>query len=516
MRIRENAEFDKYAHLFVTLLLAANMLLIMYALVSVTGRMSLSGVGLIDSIPIALYILPLMIFLPIMIRAFYRERTAAWNFVFLLICTVFFSLLSQLVRGFVVFLVLNAFAAVLLFVMGRFRPKGSLRKAGKKGLLYVVLLNMLGLTFPISTVIMGQTPIVGVVVTQPGEVTLEIPLASFDFPYANVTPDSGLLDDLVSFDFSLDLHAQEGNLSSWQRLEDWLIALNSTSIQYTVTLTAPGYALTGEVQSLASTESLLQVYSNHSQSLAELDALLTSQGITNLPSVVLFDMTLPRGHWQKLMLHTRSLDLSGFSGLMRKSLFAVTPLAIQDAALDLSEQADALGLSSGVLVEPFVVDDLLDGDTVSMRLCGQTVNTLQLWDRIEVLCSRTRFSYEMLGDVGEYMAASFASSVARLGNSWSMRMSEVGNRSDISGRMDPIYNSMDSLTRDIALSFGSGVGGITLGSLQSLLMSFGSGSIETLRTSIDAVTSATATYTFRIYAFRAVFAAIDSFDFLMV
>ena len=515
-RIHENVELDRYAHLFVTLLLTCNMLLIMYALISVTARMSLSGVGLVDSLPIALYILPLMIFLPIMIRAFYRERTAAWNFVFLMICTVFFSLLSQLVRGFVIFLVLNVSAAVLLFLMGRFRPKGSLKKAGKKGLLYVVLLNMLGLTFPISTVIMGQTPIVGVVVTQPGDVSLEVPLAMFDFPYVNLTPTSGILDDIEDFDFAIDLHVQEGDASSWQRLEDWVIALNSTSIMYTITFTAPGYTLSGgTIRSLTSTERLLQFYGNHSQALDQLDFLLTTQGITNLPSVVLFDMTLPRNYWQKLMLHTRSLDLSGFSGLMRTSLYAVNPLEIQDAALDLVAQADSLGLAPGVMVEPFVVDDVLDGDTVAMRLCGQTVNTLKLWDRIDVLCSRTRFSYEMLGDVGEYMAASFASAIGSLGANWSMRMGEVGNRSDISDRTDSVYNSMDSLTRDIALSFGSGTEAITLSSLQSLMMFFGSGSIESLRSSIDAVDRANATYTFRIYAFRAVFAAIDSFDFLM-
>ena len=86
---------DRYLQLYITIILAINMVLILYAMLSVTVRMSLSGVGIIDSMPIALYILPMMIFLPLMIRAFYQTRTAAWNFVFLLVATVFFSMLSQ-------------------------------------------------------------------------------------------------------------------------------------------------------------------------------------------------------------------------------------------------------------------------------------------------------------------------------------------------------------------------------------------------------------------------------------
>jgi hypothetical protein len=170
--------------LFVTLLLATNLLLITYALASVTLRTILSGVGWIDSLPVGLYLLPLMIFLPIMIRAFYRDRTAAWNFVFLMVCTLFFILLSSLVRGFIFFLVLNVSAAVVLFLTGRFRPKGSLKKAGKKGLAYVLLLNMLGFTFPVTTIIMGQTPIASATVTTPAQIGLEVALADFDFPYS--------------------------------------------------------------------------------------------------------------------------------------------------------------------------------------------------------------------------------------------------------------------------------------------------------------------------------------------
>ena len=125
-RINSVPKYDLILHRFITVALTINMILILYALISVTFGMTFSGVGFVDSLPIAFYILPMMIILPIMIRAYYRGRTAAWNFVFLTICTVFFSMLSLLVHGFIICLVLNLIAVVLLFFMGGFRPKGKL------------------------------------------------------------------------------------------------------------------------------------------------------------------------------------------------------------------------------------------------------------------------------------------------------------------------------------------------------------------------------------------------------
>jgi hypothetical protein len=63
---------------------------------------------------------------------------------------------------------------------------------------------------------------------------------------------------------------------------------------------------------------------------------------------------------------------------------------------------------------------------------------------------------------------------------------------------------------------GNGISKITIGSLPSLLSAFGNNAIAELRTALDATTQGVATYTFRIYAFRAVFIAIDAFDFLML
>ncbi|MFW9870651.1 MAG: hypothetical protein ACFFEL_13575, partial [Candidatus Thorarchaeota archaeon] len=159
---------------------------------------------------------------------------------------------------------------------------------------------------------------------------------------------------------------------------------------------------------------------------------------------------------------------------------------------------------------------LLDNDSNAMQLCGVTSSLLQEWNFFSVSCSRSRFSFEMSGDVGEYLVHSYSSSVARLGSQWSLRVGEVGNSTDVLDRTDSVYNDLAIIANDIALAVGNGVQFITVDSLPSLLSSFGIGSLSTLRSVIDETDQGVATYTFRIYAFRAVFLAIDAFDFIML
>ncbi|MFW9961010.1 MAG: hypothetical protein ACFFDV_08325, partial [Candidatus Thorarchaeota archaeon] len=104
-RITSNKKYDGVLHKFIIIVLLVNTILILYVMLAVTLNMTLSGVSLIDSIPIALYILPFMVFLPLMILAYHRDRSAAWNFPFLIICTIFFGMLSLLIHGFLICLV---------------------------------------------------------------------------------------------------------------------------------------------------------------------------------------------------------------------------------------------------------------------------------------------------------------------------------------------------------------------------------------------------------------------------
>jgi hypothetical protein len=515
-RINSIPKYDILLHRFITVVLTINMILILYALISVTFLMTFSGVNFVDSLPIAFYILPMMIILPIMIRAYYLGRTAAWNFVFLVICTIFFGMLSFLVHGFILCLVFNLIAVVILFFMGRFRPKEKIRQAGKKVIAYFVLLNLLGLAFPIATVLMGQNPIARTTVTELPQVTLSVPLADFDYPYHEVLPTSQLLTDIENNNFFLDLHVLENDPSSWTRLRTWLVALNETWIGYSITLTADRGLLAGaDPQTLATTDLIEDIYESHQFALNELLNVQLIDTI-NAPSVVLFDMTLSAAEWQALMLRTRSLDLVGFGSLMRTSIDSVDITRIENASLILRDAAAASGIFSGLLVEAFIIDDLLDQDSNSMILSGVTFSMLQEWNLFSVSCSRSRFSFEMQGDVGEYLVHSYSSSIAKLGPSWSLRLGEIGNSTDLLGRTDNVYSDLAVFANDLALAAGHGVQEVTLESLPSLLSAFGNNSLSALRSVIDSIENGVATYTFRIYAFRAVFLAIDAFDLIML
>ncbi|PNX52511.1 MAG: hypothetical protein BV458_09240, partial [Thermoplasmata archaeon M9B2D] len=320
---------------------------------------------------------------------------------------------------------------------------------------------------------------------------------------------------LTSNSFGVDFRILEDDMQSWVRLRSWLVLLNDSAIEYSITLTPNRSALVDvSAQTLATTELIEAIYREHRDALLYLTNT-TLLAITHLPQSIAFDLTLSRHEWQMLMLETRSLDLIGFSSLMRTSIFSVSVDRIENEATLLHNDIVTSGIIGGILVEPFVIDDLQDADTTSMRVCGVTFATLGLWTHHSVLCQRSRFSFEMQGDVGEYLVHSYSSSISRLGEQWSMRMGNIGNSTDVSGRVDSVYESIDILVNDIALAAGNGVQALTLDSLPSLLNTFGATGLTQLRDSIDAVVLGSATYTFRIFAFRAVFMAIDAFDFLM-
>ncbi|MGY5878942.1 MAG: hypothetical protein RTV31_01770 [Candidatus Thorarchaeota archaeon] len=514
-RINSNLPVDRFLHRYITVILIVNVVLILYAMLSVTVRMSLGGVGIIDSMPIALYILPLMIFLPLMIKSYYQSRTATWNFFILLVASVFFSMLSLLVRGFLIFVIFNIVAIVSIFILGRYRPKGSLRSVGKKSIVYLILMNLLGLTFPISIVVMGQVPITQISGNSDATMMLNVPLADFEFPYSNVTPSASIIANLTENQFGVNLRILEDDANSWLRLGEWLAALNSSSVPYSISLSADRASMVGSDPSvIGSTFVILQVFGSHQTALTQLVSAL--ENITSLPEHVLFDMTLSSPEWQKLMFHTRSLDLVGFSGLMRESIYSTDVIDINLSSLLLVQQAEIAGLSPGIIIESFVIDDIQDNDNIAMRLSGVSMVSLDLWDIIEVSSSRSRFSIEMNGDVGEYLVESYSKSLGSLGSPYALRIGEAGNLTDVQGRSEIVYDTLVTLCNDIILATGNGVGNLTIDSLPSILTSFGPTALSDLRGLLDATSTATATYTFRIYAYRAVFIAIDSFDILML
>ena len=117
----------------------------------------------------------------------------------------------------------------------------------------------------------------------------------------------------------------------------------------------------------------------------------------------------------------------------------------------------------------------------------------------------------MEGDVGEYLVHSYSRSISDMGHTWSMKIGSIGD----SVEDGFYYSTLSLLVSDLTISAGNGVENLTVSSLPSLLSIFGSSGVTDLRVAIDSQATAEVTYTFRIYAFRAVFIAIDIYDLIM-
>ncbi len=495
--------------------MATNIALIIYALLSIVGRSVTSGVPLIDSLPLAFYVLPLMVILPKILLDLYRTRSAILNLIILVISAAVFGLISSLIHGFVVLVFLNITAAIIIIVIGRFRPTQPIRSIGRKGCAWFLVMNVLGLMLPISIVVMGQNPIATVVTNQDAALYLEMPLADFEYNYTDISPSIALLDNLKSSNIGIDLRCLSNSTASTSRLETWITALNSENLPYRITISSDRDAIDRWVAS--QTNSQLTAFDviagEYSALLDAIHNVTDSHGIEASTLHVYFDMALSSREWESMMKYVRDVNLPQFSTYLRNSIDQLPPDHLLQDYITVTEKAKALGFDYSFVVDGFVVDDAIDGDSVIARLDGFSTSIFQEYrPTFEISCSRTRYSSAMAGDVGEYLVYSYSlSSYAE-----SMRLGIAGNRSGIDPISSPVYSDLSTLASDIAIASGNGVAEIVVCTLPSILSSFGNDSLTSLRNELQSITEAQVTYTFRIYAFRAVVMAIDAFDFIML
>ncbi|MHA2213883.1 MAG: hypothetical protein ACW992_12045, partial [Candidatus Thorarchaeota archaeon] len=71
------------------------------------------------------------------------------------------------------------------------------------------------------------------------------------------------------------------------------------------------------------------------------------------------------------------------------------------------------------------------------------------------------------------------------------------------------------LAKDLLIAAANGVQRITVESLTGMISSFGENSIDEILSMMEDYDEVPITYTFRIYAFRAVLIAINAFDPIM-
>ncbi len=512
-RVNSKEPFDRGLHLYSSLILLLNIFFILYAMISLTSRMMLNGVSFIDSLPLAFYILPLLIFLPKLLLDYYRSRSAILTIIILLIVAFIFGTISALVRGFTILVVLNIVSIVIVFILGKFRPTAPLRSIGRKGVVWFLILNSLGLMLPVSVYVLGQVPIARATFSDSTAIFLEMPLASFDYQYVNITPTADILDDLQSSGFGVDLRVSLLDTHSLDAFSSWIVALSNTTIPYriTISLNRQDYRSFDETL-LGSSHLLAEHYAHMVVALHSILTELDSQAISSDNLRVYLDMRISEYEWSHLMNLTKSIDLVGFSDIVRRSLDSTPSGDLLSYIGYFTDLIEDTTIGVNLVVEGFVIDDLIDGDATMMKFCGVSPEVITNLDaNLEVACERSRYSETMDGDVGEYLVHTY--SVSPYVNS--MRIGVAGTSTTLEPIQLPVYQSIDELVRDIARASGNGIQEIVVSSLPSILHSFGSSAITELYTAVHLQESVATTYTFRIFALRAVVMAIDSFDFLM-
>ncbi len=511
--INSNETLDKILHYYTALVVSLNIILILYAMVSITARMLLLGVPLIDSIPLAFYILPLIVFLPKLLFDYLKTRSGLFTMIILCIVATIFGMIVPLIRGFSILVVLNILAIVIVFMLGRFRPTSPVRSIGRRGVAWIIILNSLGLMLPVSVYLMGEIPIASVVKDETSIIYLEMPLGDFEYPYVNITPDSSLLQELEDVGFGVDLRLNAYDNESIGLLREWLLTLSSENIPFRLTSSGNKDNLLASNPDLLGSTSLLMIhYGYHWSTLLETISLFDNLSLSTENLRFSFDMTLSKTEWNMLMNQTRSVNLQGFSTLVRSSLDAIDSTQFPNMVLALSELVKANNINSSMVVDGFVLDDLIDNDVSIMEVCGISPDVIGILDSsLEVLSDRTQYAEAMAGDVGEYLVYTY--SLTPFANS--IRVGIAGTDVGAVPIRLPVYTTVEELAKDIVIASGNGVDEIIVRSLPSIISSFGASGISLLTDAIHSLEIADVTYTFRIFAFRAVIMAIDSFDFLM-
>ena len=512
-RINTVKQVDRPLHLFSSFVLFVNIIFILFAMISLTGRMLLNGVPFIDSIPLAFYILPLLIFLPKLLLDYYRSRSAPLTLVILLIVAVVFGMISTLVRGFVILVIINVVTILIVFILGRFRPNAPLRSIGRRGIAWILILNSLGLMLPVSVSLMGQFPIASTSYSESTTIFVEMPLGNFEYQFVNVTPTASIISELESSGFGVDLRVKTVDTESINRLTTWLNVLSNSSVPYRLTISSNREDNVAFDATLLGSTSLFALH--YEQMLSTLENILTEfdEAEISLDDLRMgVDMRLSDFEWAHIMNLTRSVNLQGFSDLVRRSLDATASDEFTSMGRPIADVLEGRSIDLGFVVDGFVIDDLLDGDITMMEFCGLSPDVILILEAdLEVDCDRSRYSEAMDGDVGEYLVHTY--SVSPLVSS--IRIGVAGTGTGQESIRTSVYHTVDTLANDIVIASGNGVEEIVVSSLPSILNSFGSTGLTDLHDAIESQGIVEITYTFRIFAFRAVVMTIDSFDFLM-
>ncbi|MEM4736075.1 MAG: hypothetical protein QXS20_10215 [Candidatus Thorarchaeota archaeon] len=499
----------------VTGVLLLDLFIVLFVLAVMVIRQSSAGLGMLDSIPLALYVLPLTIIIPSLSRACYRLQNGLLFILIMLLASVVLLTVSVLVRLLLLVSLLNVISAILVSLVAELKPRGSLRSVGRRGLVWLVILNLVGLMFPASVYLMGQNPITTVRGGPPAHISLEVPLAPFSPQTVPVPPDAQLVNGIEDGDFGVTLWVLAQSDESMALLRGWIASLRSTEVPVVIVISADREAHLSPVpDTLGSTETTILILSEIGEAIGDVVTILSEEGMPADRLSILLDLTLSDSEFEVLMSRVRSIDLFGFASLFRASLERVDLTMVAPVLDSVVEEARSAGLRIGARVEGYVIDDALDSDALFMLTCGLDLNMLSRLDLVELDCQRYRYSMHMAGDVGEYLVHSYSrtAAISPLGVPWTLRLGVV----DTDAYDDCCLYSLASLVSDIVIAGANGVQRVTVSSLDGLTAGPGVDGVTMLRAALNAAGPQDITYTFRIYAFRSILMALDTLDPVML
>ncbi len=512
---------SRMSHGLTVCTLVSDAVVVLTTLLVLVLRSADAGLGVIDSLPVGLYVLPLMVLLPLVILAYHRTRTViAPLFVFVPVVVVL-GPMSMLVHSFVILMALNLFSLGWVVLVGRLPTTGSIRGGiNRRSIAILVVLNLIGLAFPVTTYAMGQLPIHVVSPVGTPEVYLTVDTRSSSlWNTVPLSPNASLVSQIETSGLGLEIVVDMAEPMSRLMLEQWLGLMNTTHIRYIITIDSNrSQSVSHDPVSLGTTSMLQSLFDRHAEGLRGLSAIMNRTGVNRTLGAVQYDLRLSEQEWSLLMERMRLLDVGGVASLFRSTIESIDSTAIEARLIQLVEETHAIGLRCDVLVDALVLDDWLDSDCLFMSACGVTPQALDVVDGVSLACSRTSYSAHMLGDVGEYLVYSYAQSAARAiarGLDCSLRIGVAGDLTGHDGRHTDVYSDIAVLASDVGIISGCGVERVTIESLNSLMTVLGRQAVDTLKTAISAIGPQMINYTFRIYALRAVLMAIDMYDVIM-
>ncbi len=508
----------KYNYYAIFAIYIMNIFILFYTLLSVLVRMIFAGNTLLELIPIILWVLPLFFIIPLITIGLYKNKNTIGSLLVMLIASLFLMAISPLLSKMTIINVINLFGVLLIF--GGFHFKRvkhvSLKrpKISRKSIFWFVFLNIIGIGFPYSVSYMGHNPIVSIPVAQ------EMPQIGFIIDYS---PDLGAnvnwtslsnitLNNISKYGYIiLDAPADQFNTNSWFYNMTMFLGTHGINI-----VARPRETSTSDWHvSMQNINTYYKITQNLTKWIKDNNFESYIKGIE-------IDFSQAREENLEMMQYMRRVDIPGLCRYLR-TLGNISSANTFQIYEQLGTYIKNQGYTARSLGMPMVLDDLVDGDNFIQLLMGHPMG-IAGWNKKGITLERSTISYAMDGEVYSYYPYSYGLSLYRnFGNESIATIGIAGNISeDKLNIIHASYSNISEIVRDILILSGIGIQDIEIYSLNTIYASFGEQGVTDILTQISKAIEAQTgeasiplTYTFRIHAFRMVFMAIDSYDWLI-